>query len=198
VLAAPFPETVETQPELLAHHETEAGRTAQAVGSWPQAGQRATQRSAPVEAVAHLRTGLLLRALLPDTPERARPALALQGTRGPACMAVQGWASAEVAHVYAQARALCQQIGDTPRVFPVLWGVGAFHVVPMACPTAPPRAAPLLALAESAHDPAPLRQAPRALGQTLFWCGALVPARLHLEQRLALYDPQQHHAALLL
>src|SRR5262249_18604856 len=58
VLAERFPETVENQPELLAHHCTEAGLMEQAVGYWQKAGQRAIQRSAHVEAIAHLRQGL--------------------------------------------------------------------------------------------------------------------------------------------
>ena len=49
---ARFPETKETQPELLAHHYTEAGLIAQAIPYWQRAGQRAIQRSANVEAIA--------------------------------------------------------------------------------------------------------------------------------------------------
>ncbi|MBI3303724.1 MAG: AAA family ATPase, partial [Deltaproteobacteria bacterium] len=54
VLAERFPETVETQPELVAHHYTEAGLIEQALPYWQKAGERASQRSAYVEAVAHL------------------------------------------------------------------------------------------------------------------------------------------------
>ncbi len=46
VLEKRFPEAIETQPELLAHHYTEAGLVAQAIPYWQQAGQRAAQRSA--------------------------------------------------------------------------------------------------------------------------------------------------------
>src|SRR5262245_34161224 len=49
VLAEHFPETAETQPELLAHHYTEAGLTAQALPYWQRAGQRALGRSANLE-----------------------------------------------------------------------------------------------------------------------------------------------------
>src|SRR5713101_9078511 len=70
VLEAQFPETAETQPELLAHHYTEAGLNEQAVGYWHKAGQRASERSAHVEAIAHLRQGLELLATLPETPQR--------------------------------------------------------------------------------------------------------------------------------
>src|SRR5262249_36250449 len=84
VLEAQFPETVATQPELLAHHYTEAGLTAQAIPYWQQAGQRALERSANLEAVAHLTKGLEVLATLPDTPERAQQELAMQLTLGPA------------------------------------------------------------------------------------------------------------------
>src|SRR2546428_8207488 len=47
-LESQFPETVEAQPELLAHHFTEAGLTEKAVGYWQKAGQRARERSAHV------------------------------------------------------------------------------------------------------------------------------------------------------
>src|SRR5205807_3321805 len=58
VLEAQFPETAETQPELLAYHYTEAGLMAQAIPYWQRAGERATARSAYIEAIGHLTTGL--------------------------------------------------------------------------------------------------------------------------------------------
>jgi hypothetical protein len=50
----------------------------------------------------------------------------------------------------------------------------------------------LLILAQSLHDTALLVEAHRALGNSLFWLGAFVPAHAHLEQAMALYDPQHH------
>jgi predicted ATPase len=84
VLEAQFPETAATQPELLAHHCTEAGLNAQAVRYWHQAGQHAIQRSAYAESVAHLTQGLAVLKTLPHTPERARQEQALQTSLGPA------------------------------------------------------------------------------------------------------------------
>ena len=72
VLEAQFPQTAEAQPELLAHHYTEAGLIAQAVGYWHKAGQRAAERSAHVEAISHLHTGLELLQTLPETFERVQ------------------------------------------------------------------------------------------------------------------------------
>ena len=69
MLEAEFPETVEAEPELVAHHYTEAGLNEQAVGYWYQAGKRAAQRSAHVEAINHLTKGL--EVLQPGGPEQA-------------------------------------------------------------------------------------------------------------------------------
>lgn len=66
-LEAQCAEIAATQPEVLAYHYTEAGCTLQAVDSWLQAGERALQRSAYDEAVAHLRKGLQVLAILPVT-----------------------------------------------------------------------------------------------------------------------------------
>src|SRR5439155_9669984 len=60
VLEEQFPETVEAQPELLAHHYTEAGLIEKAVHYWQKAGQSAIERSAHVEAISHLRQGIEL------------------------------------------------------------------------------------------------------------------------------------------
>ncbi|MBI3796326.1 MAG: AAA family ATPase, partial [Deltaproteobacteria bacterium] len=66
VLAEQFPEIKDTQPELLAQHYTAAGLLEQALPYWQQAGERATQRSAYVEATAHLAKGLEVVQVLPD------------------------------------------------------------------------------------------------------------------------------------
>jgi len=194
VLAARFPEIVETQPELVAHHYTVAGLAAQALPYWQQAGQRASQRSAPLEAVAHLTTGLEVLATLPDTPARAQQELVLQTTLGPALMASQGIAAPEVERAYARARALCQQVEDAPLVFSVLRGLWNFYLVRAEHQTAQELAEHLLTLAQRHQTPAFLLEAHAALGLSSFLQGALAAAHAHLEQACALYDPQQHRA----
>ena len=77
-LEANFPETVETQPELIAHHYTQAGLGAQAIPYWQRAGERALQRWANLEAIKHLKKGLELLGSLPDAPEQNRPAAEAQ------------------------------------------------------------------------------------------------------------------------
>ena len=73
VLEVQFPEIVETQPELIAHHYTEAGLGAEAVPHWHRAGERSLQRWANVEAISHLKKGLDLLGSAADSAERNRP-----------------------------------------------------------------------------------------------------------------------------
>jgi predicted ATPase len=73
-----FPETVTAQPELLAHHCSEAGLTDQAVRFWHRAGERALERSANLEAVAHLTRGIEVLGGLPQSRERDEQELLLQ------------------------------------------------------------------------------------------------------------------------
>src|SRR5262249_49481597 len=90
VLETTFPETAEAQPELLAQHYTEAGLTEKAVPYWYQAGQSAIQRSAHMEAIAHLRQGLALLATLPETPQRLPREVDLLIALGASLIATQG------------------------------------------------------------------------------------------------------------
>jgi predicted ATPase len=114
VLEAQFPATATTQPEVLAHHYTEAGLTAQAIPYWQQAGQWALERSANLEAVSHCTTGIELLKTLPETPARTQQALTLYIALGTALLMTKGQAAPEVEQAYTQARALCQQVGETP------------------------------------------------------------------------------------
>jgi TOMM system kinase/cyclase fusion protein len=194
VLEAHFPERCETQPELLAQHYTEAGLAAPAVEYWQRAGERASQRSAHPEAIGHLTRGLDLLAVLPDTPARTQHELTLHTTLGVSLLAIKGFGAPEVERVYARARELCRQVGDTPALFPVLWGLWWFYEVRAELQTARELAEQLLTLAQRQPEPGLLLQAHRAMGQTLLWLGELVPARTYLEQGSALYDRHQHHA----
>jgi predicted ATPase len=194
VLEAQFPETAEAQPELLAHHCTEAGLTAPAVGYWQRAGQRAVERSANVEAITHLTKGLAILTSLPDTRERRQQELDVQLALGPALVAIKGPAAPEVEQAYARAQELCQQVGETPQHFPVLWGLWRFYNNRADYPRARALGERLLRLAQQVHDAALLLEAHHALWGTLLWSGEFASARAHIEQGRALYDPQQHHA----
>jgi predicted ATPase/class 3 adenylate cyclase len=194
VLEERFPDTAQTQPELLAHHFTEAGLNAQAVPYWQRAGQRAVERSANLEAVAHLTKGLEVLAILPDTPERAQQELVLQTTLGPALMVTKGYSAPEMLQAYARARELCQQAGDTPQLFQVLRGLWYFYLQRVELRTARELGEQLLTLAQHVGDPALLLEAHYALGNTVNYLGEFAAAQAHFAQGMALYDPQRHRS----
>ncbi len=192
VLAEQFPETQETQPELLAHHYTEASLIEQALPYWQQAGERVTQRSAYTEAVAHFIGGLEVLKTLPDTPERVQQELTILLALNNALVPVKGYTAPEVEKTVTRARALCQQLGETPQLFPVLYGLWSFYVLRREVQTARELAEQLMRLAQRVHDPYLLALAHRALGYPLYFLGELISAWTHAEQAIALYDPQQH------
>ena len=67
VMEAQFPQTCETQPELLGHHFTEAGLPEKAIGYWLKAGLRSRERAADCEAIGHLTKALALLETLEET-----------------------------------------------------------------------------------------------------------------------------------
>jgi predicted ATPase len=75
-----------------------------------------------------------------------------------------------------------------------LMGLCAFHRQRGEFQTARELGEQCLALAQRESDPMRLLEAHRALGVPLFYLGELVAARAHLEQEMALYDPQQHRS----
>jgi predicted ATPase len=195
VLAEQFPEMVAGQPEILAHHYTEAGLTEKAVHYWYQAGQSAIQRSAHVEAIAHLRQGLALLQTLPETPQRLQREVDMHIALGASLIATKGYAAPEVGQTYTRARQLCERLEDPHQLFPVLRGLVHYHNQRAEYQTAQALGEQLLSLAHQVQDAAMLMTSHRALGTTLFWLGALAAAHTHFTQGIALYDPQQHRAA---
>jgi predicted ATPase len=191
VIDQSFLEIAEGHPELLAHHYTEGGLTERAIPYWQKAGQRASEHSAHVEAINHLTKGLELLDTLLDTPERAQQELMLQITLGAALQATKGAAAPEVERVYARARELCQQVGETPQLFPVLWGLWRYHNSRAELRTARELGGRLLTLAGSLQDPVLLLQAHHAMWTTSFYLGELPSAHEHTERGMALYNVQQ-------
>ena len=194
VLMEQFPDTVETQPELVAHHYTEAGLAEPAVALWQQAGEQAMKRSAHLEAIAHLRQGLELLKTLPDTPARTQRELTLQITLGVPLQATKGYTAPEVEQTYTRAQELCHQVGDTPQLLPVLHGLYRFYLVRAEHETAYEFGRQCLRLAQNLQESSLLLEAYRPLGLTSFYLGQLTASRRYLEQAIALYDPQQHRS----
>lgn len=194
VLEERFVASREGQPELLAHHYTEAGLIAPAISYWREAGQQASQRSANVEAVNHLMKALELLQTLPQTPERAQQELTLQLALGSPLQVTKGWASPDVERAYTRARELSQQVGETSQLFRALWGIWLFYYIRAECQTARALAEQLLRIAENAQDPTLVLEGHHALWPIVFSVGELAPTQMHIDAGMALYDPHQHRA----
>jgi predicted ATPase len=194
VLAERFPETAEVQPELLAHHYTEAGQHEAAINYWQRAGQRALQRSAHVEAIAHLRQGLAMLTRLPETPEHLQQELDLQVALGNASRATKGNGAPDVERAYARVRELCGQIGDTPQLLPMLRGLIVYYVARGQAQTAYQLGTQLLRLAHSQPDQTRLLLDHYQLGLVLFFRGEPVSAQTHHTQAVGIYTPQARRA----
>src|SRR4030095_17103412 len=95
---------------------------------------------------------------------------------------------------YARGRELCQRMGDTPQVFPMLWGLWRFYDSRGELQTSHELGERLLTMAQFVQDPALLLQAHHALGVTSFVLGEFAPAQKHFEHGIALYNPQQHRS----
>jgi predicted ATPase len=160
-----------------------------------QAAENALRRHAYHEAMGHLARGLEVLQTLPATGENVQHALELQTLLGMVLTITKGCAAPEAAQAYARARALCQQVGDTPHLAPALWGLWVYALVRTELHTARELGEELMRLAESAPTPNfHLKRAHNVLGVTVFWLGELVSARTHFEQALPLGEPQQRSA----
>jgi predicted ATPase len=183
----------EIAAELAVHFEQ--GRDyPKAVQYLQYAGENALQRSAYQETITLLAKGLELLKALPDTLERSQQELTLQIALGVPLMATKGFSAPEVGAVYRRARELCQHVGETPQLFPVLWGLWSFYVVRAELHTAHELGEQCLRLARKVQDPALLVEAHYALEATLAHLGEATLALEHFEQVITLYNPQQHRS----
>jgi len=123
VLADRFPEVAETEPELLAHHYTEANLADHALRYWRQAAERAAARLAYIEALGHVERAMKLVATLPEGTERAEWELIFLVIEGPSRMALDGWDSPPAKLLYEEARAAAERLGRPAEVFRSVWGL---------------------------------------------------------------------------
>jgi class 3 adenylate cyclase/predicted ATPase len=190
-LEAAFPQTAETQPELLGHHFTEAGLAEKAVGYWLKAGRRSRERSADREAVGHLTKGLALLEALPESRDRDGRELELLTTLGPAYIAARGYAAPEVGPTLRRAGELCRRTGDDRELLGILLGTWEWHIVRGDLRLCMDLAADGMALAERLDDPGVWMEALFMPGVTLFYRAQFAAARACFEKALAAYDDRE-------
>jgi class 3 adenylate cyclase/predicted ATPase len=182
------PEVVEAQPEVIARHLGEAGLTEPAVGYWLRAGQRATVRSAMIEAVAHLTAGLELIRHAPDADQLLEQKLDLHVALGSALIAAKGFAAPETGAAYLEARRLAEELGAIERWFAVTYGLCLYHLYRAEIPEARRSAAALVRRARGDGQRDRMFFALRAAGVSAFPAGRFLAGRWLLERALELRD----------
>jgi class 3 adenylate cyclase/tetratricopeptide (TPR) repeat protein len=188
-----FQTTAEAQPEVVAHHFTQAGLSEVAIEWWVKAGDRALDRSANNEAIAHLEKAISLAEGLADGPAQRLLRLRLQTTYGHALLHGRGHSQPETIAAFALARQLAAGIEDAVARFSAYYGMwmGSF----VRADLAPMREVAVLSLRDARHSPGS-PAAGRALhvyGVTCWFQGDYAGARTHLEQALAAYDHERTH-----
>jgi predicted ATPase len=175
----------------LARHFEEAGITEKAIRYLHQAGERAAQLSAYQEAIAHLTRGLALLMTLPDSADRAQQELALQISLGIA--GKRGIPDPEGEKALTRARELGQQMGKTTQLCRIVGELSIFPYVRAEHQRARELGEEALSLAQQAGDPLLVALGHWHTGLVLFALGEFTTARVHLQQVISFYEPQEHH-----
>ena len=194
-----FAETAESQPEILAHHCTEAGLVEKASGLWGKAGLRSLERSALLEAIEQLKRALDQITSLPGTPARRREEIKLRVALIAPLIHVKGYAAtetkvaAEQAHsLIGQAEALGEPLEDPLQLFSVLYAFWVANYTAFNGDVSCDLATQFLALAEKKRATFPLLRGHSLMGVSLLGKGEIAKGRGHLDQAIALYDPTVH------
>ena len=185
-LAESFADIVASEPEIVAHHFTEAGLVDPAVEYWLKAGNLALSRSANAEAVKHLKQGIKLVLSQAPSPKRARKELDFYLALGPAMAATEGDAAPETLKVFSDARELLGDTGTMIEQMTVLWGTYLAHSMRAEHVAAADVAQQCLTLAEHHQHSGLSALGNRFMGQTLSFRGRFTDAHLHLERTLSI------------
>jgi len=200
VLRDHFAAGIAAEPELLAHHFTQAGLIEAAIEWWGKAGQRSLERSAFVEAAEQLTRALGQIATLPSTPALRREEIKLQVALITPLIHISGFAAPETKAAVERAHLLIEQaesIDEAPEdsllLFSVLYGLWVAQAVAFTdSDVVLELAQQCLALAERRGVTIPLMIGHRLMGTSLLYTGDLVESQRHLGQVIALYDPARH------
>jgi predicted ATPase len=186
----------EIAAELAVHFER-GGEISRAVHYWQHVGDNAVRRNVHSEAIAALRKALALLATLPQSPERFQGDLALQLALGELLRSTKGVGSPDVGDVYTRAYTLCQQVGETPQLARILWGLSQFHMTQGRVATAGELAQQLIDLVQRQPATGFLVEGHFVMGTIASHRGELLAARAHLERSWRLSDTVPSPAATL-
>jgi class 3 adenylate cyclase/tetratricopeptide (TPR) repeat protein len=192
VLEEHFPQTKDTEPEVLAHHLTAAAAIEAAIPLWQKAGELALRRMALSEAISHLDKGLELTPSLPSSSQQDTSELGLRTLLGTAWLGLKGWPAPEAWSSLHPALALAKSLGRNDALPPIYWGLSVNVGAQGRVAEALPWAHEMLDTAKAAGDSALLVTGHMTACNYSFWMGRLVESLKHYDKVLALYDEQKH------
>jgi class 3 adenylate cyclase/tetratricopeptide (TPR) repeat protein len=190
VLEADLAIRVASEPELLAHHHTQAGNLAAAVPWWGEAGRLAARKVALREAVGHFKKGLALLGQLPPSPERDATELAIREPLNAAWTGLRGWATDEVKVNASAILELAKRHGDSHTLLVGLWAIWVSTTTQGRIADSLEWATRLLSEGDQSGDVDLQIFGHGAAMISHFYLGELLEARQHGERVLKLYDPQ--------
>jgi len=198
-LEARFAEIVERQPELLAHHCSDAGLIEKAAGLWAKAGQRSLERAALPEAAEQLNRALSQIATLPSTPALRREEIKLQVALITPLMHFRGYGAEETRTATVRARTLIEQAeacGEAPEdpllLFSVLYSFFVANFNSFNASAVTGSAAQFLKLAEEQNAATPRMLGHRLVGVAQTTTGNFAEAFTHLDIVITSYNPTEH------
>ncbi len=193
VLEQSFPAIVQSEPELLAQHYTQAGLADRAAEYWQRAGDRALLRSANLEAIQHFNQGIGLIDSMPAARERQHRQFGLYLGLGSAARTAKGYYAPETLQAYSRARDLIGAATSIPDQIRVLYGLWGVHYTRGELQAARAVAEQALQRVAGVDEPEPHAFANRMLGEVLWSMGDLVAARSYLERALEFCGALEGH-----
>jgi tetratricopeptide (TPR) repeat protein len=183
-----FGDKLDDHIDALAHHYSRSGNASKAVGFLRRAAEQARNRSAYKDALDYANEALRLLAEIPESLERDRDEIAIQGIRAVLLGATKGFAAAELAVCLNRGLELCERIGEGPEMFGVMFGLWNFNFARNRLHNAMKLAEKILNLTRFVSSETAEAGAHSAFGATCLWRGEFRAAHQHLEQANAIYD----------
>lgn len=180
--------------EVIAYHLTEAGEFPEAIQAWLRAGRHAAERSAHVEAIQHLRSGLALLKKISDPALSRQLELYLQVALMGSTIAAEGATSLRVSECCQRGLELCRQGEPSPLALPFAFGQFTFTYCRGQVQEAAALARLFLSMAEKAKSESGRVIGHRLLGTVLHGQGNAAAAKEQLELSLQLYLPERDAA----
>ena len=186
------PERASTEPEVIAHHFTQARLDDLAI-EWTQAAiQQAISKNAIMEAVQYLKRAIALTKRLSEGPSRDAVELGLQVQLGGLLVPTQGFAAQDVLDTFDRAHRLCDKLGDDGSLLPVNWGLWSFFTVRAELGRALQLAEAVMRLGDASDRPDVVRLGRHLRAATQFWRGELRGLETPIQEFLSGLDRESN------